>query len=47
MHKPSSVKPHLTFNYHFLYEDILAYHIEMAINMHNLLASLQISIYIL
>ena len=38
MHKPGQVQPRLTFNYHFVYEDIPASHMEAATNMHNLLS---------
>ncbi len=38
MHKPGQVQPHLTFNYHFIYKDIPASHIEAANNVHNLLS---------
>ncbi len=38
MHKPGQVQPRLTFNYHFVYEDIPASHIEAASNVHDLLS---------
>ena len=37
MHKPGQVQPRFTFNYHFVYEDILTYHIEAATNVYILL----------
>ena len=36
--KPGQVQPRLTFNYHFIYEDIPVSHMEAAINVHNLLS---------
>ena len=35
--KPDQVQLHLTFNYHFIYEDILASHTEAATMVHDLL----------
>ena len=36
--KPGQVQPRLTFNYHFVYENIPASHMEVVINVHNLLS---------
>ena len=38
VHKPGQIQRHLTFNYHFIYKDIPANHIEVGINVHNLLS---------
>ena len=38
--KPSQVQPRLIFNYHFIYEDILASYIEAASIVHDLLSIL-------
>lgn len=37
VHKPGQIQRHLTFNYHFIYKDIPASHMEAVTNMHNLL----------
>lgn len=38
--KSGQVQPCLTFNYDFIYKDIPANHIELAITVHNLLSIL-------